>query len=195
MRTVYDASSKEGKKGTSLNDFLHVGPSLTLLLFDILLRSRENPVVLVGDIEEAFLNIEVDEEDRDYLRFLWVKDPIGCNLDIVVYRFCGVVFGLNASPFLLNATLRYHIEQFSDSDPAFVQKLKEGFYVDDFVSGGKSTDEVIDIYEKAKTRMAFGGFKLREWLTNDAVVSITYYDIPGKLFIMVLFDRQRIYVL
>ena len=170
LRIVYDASSKEGKKGTSLNDCLHVGPSLTPLLFDILLRFRENPVVLVGDIEKAFLNIEVDEEDRDYLRFLWVRDPVGRDLDIVAYRFCRVVFGLNASPFLLNATLRYHIEQFGDNDPAFVQKMKEGFYVDDLVSGGKSTNEVIDLYEKAKTRMAFGGFKLRKWLTNDAVL-------------------------
>ena len=106
LRIVYDASSKEGKKGTSLNDFPHVRPSLTLLLFDILLRFRENPVVLVGDIEKAFLNIEVDEEDRDYLRFLWVRDPVGRDLDIVAYRFCRVVFRLNVSPFLLNATLR-----------------------------------------------------------------------------------------
>ena len=66
LRIVYDASSKEGKKGVSLNDCLHVGPSLTPLLFDILLRFRENPVVLIGDIEKAFLNVEVDREDRDY---------------------------------------------------------------------------------------------------------------------------------
>jgi hypothetical protein len=36
LRIVHDASSKEGKRGTSLNDCLHVGPSLTPLLFDIL---------------------------------------------------------------------------------------------------------------------------------------------------------------
>ena len=63
-------------------------------------------MALIGDIEKAFLNIEVDSADRDYLRFLWlqnVRDP--CSR-IAVYRFCRVVFGLNASPFLLNATLR-----------------------------------------------------------------------------------------
>jgi hypothetical protein len=135
LRIVYDASSKEGKRGTSLNDCLHVGPSLMPLLFDILLRFRENSVVLIGDIEKAFLNVEVDKEDRDYLRFLWVKDVVSGDLDIVVYRFCRVVFGLNASPFLLNATLRHHIEQSAESDPTFVQKMKDGFYVDDLVSG------------------------------------------------------------
>ena len=60
----------------SLNDCLHADPSLTPLFFYILLRFRENPVVLIGDIEKVFLNVEVDREDRDYLRFLWVKDVV-----------------------------------------------------------------------------------------------------------------------
>ena len=119
----------------SLNDCLHVGPSLTPLLFDILLRLRVNPVVLIGDIEKAFLNAEVDKEDRDYLRSLWVKDITGDKLEVEVNRFCRVVFGLNASPYLLNATSRHHIETFVKNDPIFVQKMKEGFYVNDLVSG------------------------------------------------------------
>ena len=64
------------------------------------------------------------------------KTAIIGNLEVVVYRFCKVVFVLNASPFLLNATLRHHIETFVENDPVFVQKMKDGFYVDDLVSGG-----------------------------------------------------------
>ena len=59
LRVVYDASSKEGKKGVSLNDCLHVGPALSPLLYEILIRFREKPIALVGDIEKAFLNIEI----------------------------------------------------------------------------------------------------------------------------------------
>ena len=54
MRVVYDASSKEGKYGTSLNDCLHVGPSPTPLLFEILLRFRENNIAIIADIEKHF---------------------------------------------------------------------------------------------------------------------------------------------
>lgn len=89
----------------SLNDCLHVGPSLNPLLYNLPLQFRENRIVLVGDIEKAFLNVDVDQRDRDCLCFLLLEDPLDMSR-VVIYRFCRVVFGLNASPFLLNATLR-----------------------------------------------------------------------------------------
>ena len=55
-------------------------------------------MVLVGDIEKAFLNVEFNPEDRDCLHFLWVEKPPDLS-QVVVYRFCRVAFGLNASPF------------------------------------------------------------------------------------------------
>ena len=36
--------------------------------------------------------------------------------------------------------------------------------------GGKATDEVKDLYEKAKNMKAKGGFTLRKWLTNDTAL-------------------------
>ena len=167
LRIVYDASSKEGKTGTSLNDCLHTGPSLNPLLFEILVRFRENRVALVGDIEKAFLNIAVDAKDRDSLRFLWVEDVRDNNLSIVVYRFCRVVFGLNASPFLLNGTIRHHLETFALKDPDFVKRMVEGFYVDDLVTGERTAGKAFTLFEKARDRMAKGGFNLRKWKTND----------------------------
>ena len=167
LRIVYDASAKEGKNGTSLNDCLHTGPSLTPLLFEILVRFRENRVALVGDIVKAFLNISVDVNDRDCLRFLWVDDVRDSNSSVIVYRFCRVVFGLNASPFLLNGTIRNHLATFAEVDPKSVRKMIESFYVDDLVSGDSTTDKAYDLYSKAKVRMANGGFKLRKWKTND----------------------------
>ena len=74
IRIVYDASCKDRKARTSLNDCLHVGPHLTPLIFNMLLCFRANKVVLVGDIEKAFLNIEVYHADHDCLRFLWFKN-------------------------------------------------------------------------------------------------------------------------
>ena len=76
------------RKAHQLNTCLHKGPSLNPLLFDILLSFREKRVALIGDIEKVFLNIEVDKEDRDFLRFLWLDDVSDPSSEIVVYTFC-----------------------------------------------------------------------------------------------------------
>ena len=140
------------------------------LQVSILIRFRENNVALVGDIEKAFLNVEVDSNDRDSLRFLWVDDLEGPVNEVVVYRFCRVVFGLNSSPFLLNATLRHHVLRYVDGDPEFTQKVLDSFYVDDLVSGESTVQGAFDLYKKAKDRMAEEGFNLRKWATNSKVL-------------------------
>ena len=79
---VFDASSKKDSpslkeiKGNNplLNDCLHGGPCLLPLIFDIVLRFRNRDVALVADIKQAFLNIEIDQGDRDFLRSLWEKN-------------------------------------------------------------------------------------------------------------------------
>ena len=84
-----------------------------------------NPVALVGDIEKAFLNIEIHPQDQDCLRFLWLKDVHAKDPEVVVYRFLRVLFRCNASPFLLNCVLRHHKQE----DPEFVNTLIGGFLI------------------------------------------------------------------
>ena len=99
VRMVYDASSKSGKRGVSLNDCLHIGPSLNPLLYNILLRFRFSGKAMTFDIEKTFLNVEVDKKDRDCLRFLWSEDPYDMETAYKIYRFSRVVLGVNSSPF------------------------------------------------------------------------------------------------
>ena len=70
LRIVYDASSNS----PSLNDCLEKGPCLLPLVFDILVRFRAYRVALISDIKQAYLNVEVNENDRNFLRFLWLDD-------------------------------------------------------------------------------------------------------------------------
>ena len=62
-----------------------------------------------------------------------MDDARDSNSDVVMYRFCRVVFGLNASPFLLNGTIRHHLATFAEADPKFVKKMVDSFYVDDLI--------------------------------------------------------------
>ena len=121
---------------------------------------------MIGNIEKAFLNVEVDKADRDCLRFLWLEDVHKPDPQIAVYRFSRNMFGLNASPFLLNATLRHHISKYKEMD----QKTIESFYVDNLVTGGNNTSEGHKLYRKTKQRMATSVFRLRKWKTTDKML-------------------------
>ena len=132
-----------------------------------MLRFRGKRIALVADIEKAFLSVEVAALDRDCLTFLWVKDVQDKEIRPVEYRFCRVVFGVNCSPFLLNATLQYHLDSLESKDPEFVRKLKDSFYVDDLVSGQQTSDKAFLLYEQASEGLTQGGFRLRKWLSNS----------------------------
>ena len=62
MRIVYNASSKP-TDGTSLNDCLLTGPSLTAKLHDILLTFRQGQYAITADISKVFHRIQVNEQD------------------------------------------------------------------------------------------------------------------------------------
>ena len=68
-RVVYDASARVKENLPSQNNCLYAGPPLSPLIYDILLRFRSYKVALTVDIEKAFLNVSMNEADRDFLRF------------------------------------------------------------------------------------------------------------------------------
>ena len=82
------------------------------------------------------------------------------NPGLMLYRFCRVVFGVNASPFLLNDTLKCHINQY-EADPGLVQNLLNSFYVDDLVTGERGVKKCLSLYQKSKKCLLEGGFNLR----------------------------------
>ena len=90
--------------------------------------------------------IAIDDKDRDVLRFMWVDDVTSDEPKLRIYRFTRVVFGVSSSPFLLNATIKYHLESFIESHQAIVERLLQSIYVDDIVSGADSEDEAFELY-------------------------------------------------
>lgn len=75
MRLVWDASSHEEGQ-LALNDCIWPGMNLNPNLFHLLIFFRLNAIVILADIERAFLQISLCERDRDAVRFLFpVWDP------------------------------------------------------------------------------------------------------------------------
>ena len=63
--------------------------------------------------------------------------------------------------------LQHHLHLFTELDPEFVHIMKTSFYINDLITGQKTIQETSELYDKAKSRLAQGGFKLRKWLTNS----------------------------
>ena len=68
LRIVNDACTKSLGE-VSLNQCLGQGPNLLPLLFEVLLRFRMKKLALIGNLEKAFLQVEIDPSQRDLLRF------------------------------------------------------------------------------------------------------------------------------
>ena len=160
IRIVFDGSAK--MEGPSINDSLYKGPCLLTSIYDILLRFRLYPIGIIADIRQAFLNIAVSEEHRDFLRFLWQE-----NQDLIIYRFLRVLFGLTSSPFLLNGTVQYHMEPYRTENPELTEKFLRNLYVDDSINGVKSVKEGVEFYKFVKACMRDAAFDMRKWYTNS----------------------------
>ena len=65
-------------------------------LTGILLKFRTHIIAFTADIEKAFRQIELNNQDRDATSFLWLKDinkSVNGADNLEAYRFCRVLFG------------------------------------------------------------------------------------------------------
>ena len=111
--------------------------------------------------------IAVHPDDRNALRFLWYENIEEADPEIIIYRFCRVIFGVNCSPFLLNATLNHHVNHYMESHEEICKEILRSLYVDDLNTGAQSDEECMQVYNVARKIMLEGAFNLRKWRTNS----------------------------
>ena len=75
--------------------------------------------------------VGIAKEDRDMLRFLWLKEPFKADSEIVSYRFTRLVFGLRPSLAVLGAVIALHVEKYGSEYPRIVDLIDQSLYVDD----------------------------------------------------------------
>ncbi|GFR00833.1 hypothetical protein TNCT_560481 [Trichonephila clavata] len=145
--------------GLVLMNRVNLNPNILYLLISF----RSNKIAILADVEKAFLQISMAPKDKDIVRFLIDNGENGVN----VYRFNRVLFGVNASPFLLAATIKTHIEKYVEKYPDTVRILDHCFYVDDLVTGEDDVESAFDLSSTVAKIMSDAGMNLRKWISND----------------------------
>ena len=167
LRVVFNASASQ-KGDFSLNDVIEPGPSLLPNLPGLLMRLREYRCAVQADIRKVFFMTSVKEEDCRFLRFVWFTTEG----KIEIWRLKKLPFGVNCSPFILNAVICHHLRQeedacTSESVRQIIRTLLESFYVDDCLTSLPSKKDADVFKETSIALMANAGMELRKWRGNS----------------------------
>ena len=167
IRVVFDCSARF--QGQSLNDNLLVGPDLVNSLVGVLCRFRQYPVAVMCDIEKMFHQFYVNEQDHDFLRFLWWE---GSDLSTqpVDYRMKVHLFGATLSPGCANYGLKHLAKENKAAFPLGSNFIEHNFYVDDGLISEPTKEQAIQVVEQARSLCATGGLGLHKFVSNNRTV-------------------------
>ena len=168
IRVVFDCSMKAN--GYCLNQELLQGPDLTNQLMGVLLRFREEPIAVMGDIEAMFCQVRVPEDQRDCLRFLWWPDG-NINGELEEYRMNVHYFGITSSPSCVNYALRRAAtETKAEYGEEAAEVLHRNFYVDDMLKSLAAERRAISTISNTRNMCQEKGFRLTKFHSNSRTV-------------------------
>lgn len=164
-RVVFDASAKT-TTGYSLNDTLLVGPTVQNDIVSIILRFCTHSVALTADISKMYRQVWLHKDDCKYQQILWWDG----NGHLKVYQLQTVTYGVASSPY--HAT-RVLVQLATDEGDEFALGkvvITEDSYIDDFLTGGSSSEAVIRIYSELSELLRRGGFAVHKFCSNSVDV-------------------------
>ena len=163
LRVVFNCSLK--CNGVSLNDNLLQGPDLTSNLFGVLLRFRQYPIAVVGDIQKMFYQVRVPRTQANLLKFFWQDSEA----NVVECRLLVHVFGAVSSPSVAQYALRETVKEINDNEPVKATVLKN-FYVDDMLKSFKNVNDATKQVPDVIKVLENGGFNLTQFNSNSPEV-------------------------
>ena len=170
IRPVLNCSFR-AKNFPSLNDASYGGVDLLTGLLTNLLRIRSDSFFLMADIRKAFLQIKLaNVEDKNRFSILWLNEEG----KLISFRYNTLVFGLTASPFILNFLIKHHVKRYAWDTCSKI--LYNNFYVDNLFMTGNSIPHLMEIYKLSCSRMEEGGFHLYSWVSNTEKMKAQFLE-------------------
>ena len=162
---MFDCAAKF--RGVNLNDFLYKGPGMWNSLVGVLTRFRMYKYALISDIRKLYYQCLVNENDQDFLIFLWYKnnDP---SQPFVPFRMTRVSFGLRCAQ---SAALFCLEKALTDNDTnASIETILlalRSFYVDDGLFSFDNEESLLLFYDEIIPLLNSRGFPLTKFFSNS----------------------------
>ena len=166
VRRVCNAASKY--KEVCLKDEPLAGPDLLHGLIGTIFRFPEGLIALTADIESMFLQVQVPEQDRSCLRFLWRPRT---NEPVQIYEYQRHVFGAKSSPTCANYALKRVGLENEKEYPIPAKAIQTNFYMDDFIKSVETPEEAIEVSNQLQLLLSQHGFELKKWISNNDAVT------------------------
>lgn len=166
LRIVWNLSKLY--KGISINGCILSCPDLLNKMIGLVIRFREFPVAVVGDIQGFYLAVLTPEKDWDLARFLWFEND-DVNGALVQYRMKVHLFGGIASQAAAIIALKKVINDavvdgiISQSE---AEEFIRAFYSDDHLNSHNDTKSAINYTQKLKHVLKTGKFVLTKFCSN-----------------------------
>ena len=78
-----------------------------------------------------------------------------------------MVFCVNFSSFILNPTIRHHVNTCMLDDSTLAKELLKSLFVDKYVSGASDVNNPSALSKETKLCLKSGGFNMRKWGSNS----------------------------
>ena len=140
IRVVFDYSSRSSNNSPSLNDYLIVGPPF---LSDTLYHHK--------------------------ISILQLRPGLSTDIE-KVFHFKMALFDSTSSPFMLNALLHHHLENYSTP---VAKDIGDKVYVDNVISRCDQETEIISYYQEARSIVNAAKFNLHSWASD----SLLYFSV------------------
>ena len=102
--------------------------------------------------------------DKDLHRFVWRENTDDILSD---YRTTRVTFGVSASSFAANMSIKQNAIELAGSYPLAHKAVRHSFYVDDGLIGAKSFEQAVKLQRELQEAFSLGGFLLQKWNSSE----------------------------
>ena len=132
-------------------------------LFTVLLRFRAKPYTYTADIQHMFLQVEIEPEDRPYIRVLYQPLRDGPIHLVECQRH---MFGLRSSPFVAIEIIKTHAREYADRWPAAARAVAESSIVDDLLVSADTPSELAELHRELEGMFATMSMRVHKCASN-----------------------------